>query len=139
MHLTWGFPAFLTTAEFVTLLLLAVFVVLILIIGWRKWWASRIPPAELERRRRSHLSEHGKMGDATLLEIRGSLVIYSYDVRGIEYIASQDVSGLEQALPEDPDAAGPVLVKYDARNPANSIVLAEEWSGIRKGVGGIKS
>jgi hypothetical protein len=26
---------------------------------------------------------------------------------------------------------GSVSVKYDARNPANSIVLAEEWSGLR--------
>jgi hypothetical protein len=28
---------------------------------------------------------------------------------------------------------GPVSVKYDPRNPANSIVVSEEWSGLRLG------
>ena len=27
--------------------------------------------------------------------------------------------------------SGPVAVRYDARNPANSIVVAEHWSGLR--------
>ena len=72
------------------------------------------------------------MGDATLVEIRDTLVFYSYQVRGIEYLASQDVGGLYDSLPEDPDAVGPVAVKYDPRNPANSIIISEEWSGIRK-------
>jgi hypothetical protein len=31
----------------------------------------------------------------------------------------------------DLSTIGPVSVKYDARNPANSIVLAENWSGLR--------
>ena len=35
-------------------------------------------------------------------------------------VIAPDLSGL-----------GPVAVKYDPRNPANSIVLAEEWSGLR--------
>jgi len=26
---------------------------------------------------------------------------------------------------------GPASVKYDPRNPANSIVLCEQWSGLR--------
>jgi hypothetical protein len=27
---------------------------------------------------------------------------------------------------------GPVSVKYDPRNPANSIVISEQWNGLRK-------
>ena len=68
---------------------------------------------------------------ATLVEIRDDLVFYSYAVRGVEYTASQDVSRLADRLPNDLSAMGAVSVKYDPRNPANSIVIAEEWSGLR--------
>lgn len=74
----------------------------------------------------------GKMGDASLVDVRDDLLFYSYAVHGVEYTASQDISTLRQFLPECVDTlAGNVLVKYDPRNPANSLVLAEEWSGLR--------
>jgi hypothetical protein len=101
--------------------------------GVVRWKRSRISPQEAERRRRSALNASGKMGDATLLEVREDLVFYSYDVRGVEYTASQDVSTLRDLLPEDPSAVnGVVYVKYDSRNPANSMILCEEWSGLRR-------
>jgi hypothetical protein len=103
------------------------------------WWAiilwkrSRISPQEAERRRRLALNATGKMGDATLLEVREDHVFYSYDVRGVEYTASQDVSALRELLPEDPSVInGVVSVKYDSRNPANSMILSENWSGLRR-------
>jgi hypothetical protein len=72
------------------------------------------------------------MGDATITEIRGELLFYSYDVRGVEYIASQDLSPLKEYVPTDMSAlVGTVSVRYDPKNPANSIVLAEQWSGLR--------
>jgi hypothetical protein len=138
MGQTWGsLVNSYTPAEGITLLLFVVLLVLVGLIGWRKWQDFRFDPAAAERQRRKALSAHGKMGDATVVEIRDSLIFYSYDVRGIEYIASQDVAGLDLDIPLDPDATGPVLVKYDPRNPANSMIASEEWSGIRKtGVGG---
>jgi hypothetical protein len=100
--------------------------------GYRAWKLSRITPEERERQRRSVLVSKGKMGDATVMEIRGELLFYSYAVRGVEYTASQDLSALKPYLPVDQSVlVGSVSVKYDARNPANSIVLAEEWSGLR--------
>jgi hypothetical protein len=103
-------------------------------LGFLLWRRSRISPQEAERRRRLSLNTTGKMGDATLLEVRENLVFYSYDVRGVEYTASQDVSALQELLPEDPSAVnGVVYVKYDSRNPANSMILCEEWSGLRRG------
>ena len=54
---------------------------------------------------------------------------YSYDVRGVEYTASQDISRF--TVPTGFFGLGAVCVKYDPRNPANSIVVAEEWSGLR--------
>jgi len=96
------------------------------------WKRSRINPQEVERKRRMALNATGKMGDATLLEVRENLVFYSYDVRGVEYTASQDVSTLRELLPDHPTAVnGVVYVKYDSRNPANSMILCEEWSGLK--------
>jgi len=120
-----------TTAEAVTIALAGVLAVLVAIIGYRAWQNSRVTPEERERRRRAILVRQGKMGDATLVEIRDDLLFYSYLVRGVEYTASQDVSTLRQQIPGDLSNVGALSVKYDARNPANSIVLAEEWSGVR--------
>jgi len=51
----------------------------------------------------------------------------------VEYTASQDVSALRELLPDDPSVVnGVVFVKYDSRNPANSMILSEDWSGLRR-------
>jgi hypothetical protein len=121
-----------TTAEVVTVALIFVLAAVVSVMGYRAWKLSRITPEERERQRRSTLVAKGKMGDATVMEIRGELLFYSYAVRGVEYTASQDLSMLKPYLPADQSVlVGSVSVKYDARNPANSIVLAEEWSGLR--------
>jgi hypothetical protein len=124
--------ALVTGAEAVTIALTVVLAIIVAMIGYQAWQRSRISPEEWERRRRRVLVSRGKMGDATVLEIHEDLVLYSYAVRGVEYTASQDLSALRSVLPCDLTAAvGPVLVRYDAQNPANSIILAEEWSGLR--------
>jgi hypothetical protein len=120
-----------TAADGITAALLGVLVVLVAAIGVRAWLRSRISPDEKERRRRLMLLSAGKMGDANLLDIHDNLLVYSYAVRGVEYTASQDVSRLKAFVPGDIASLGPICVKYDPRNPANSIVLAEEWSGLR--------
>ena len=120
-----------TAAEQVTLALAGVLVVIVALIGYRTWQLSRVSPEERERRRRAALVAWGKMGDATLVEFREHLLFYSYAVRGVEYTASQDIALLERYLPPDFSIHGPVSVKYDARNPANSIVVAEQWCGLR--------
>ena len=100
--------------------------------GIRKYLNSRPTEAELERRRRIGLNSRGKMGDATLIEFRENAVFYSYGVGGVEYMASQDLADLQTHLPGDVwSTVGPACIKYDPRNPANSIVICEEWSGLR--------
>jgi hypothetical protein len=100
--------------------------------GIRAYRNSRPSPAEIERRRREALNSGGKMGDANLLEFRDEVVLYSYYVAGVEYTAAQDLSDLQMHLPADCWAAiGPACVKYDPRIPANSMVLCEDWSGLR--------
>jgi hypothetical protein len=121
----------LSTSEWITLGLAFVLAVLVAILGYWAWKRSRVSPEERERRRREMLVATGKMGDATLVEMREGHLFYSYDVRGVEYIASQDISRLAAYIPTELVVSGPVLVRYDARNPANSIVVAEGWSGLR--------
>jgi|SRR6266852_7998396 len=100
--------------------------------GVHRYLKNRPTAAELERRRRNDLHRRGKMGDANLLEYREHVVFYSYAIGGVEYTACQDVADLQTLLPTDRwSAIGPASIKYDARNPANSIVLCEEWSGLR--------
>ena len=125
--LAWSF----TAADGVILALAGVLAIIGALIGYRAWKNSRISPQERERIRRSHLVATGKMGDATLVEIREQHLFYAYIVRGVEYTASQDVSLLLERVPPDLTEVQTVAVRYDPRNPANSIVVAEHWSGLR--------
>ncbi len=99
----------------------------------RVWRKSRVTPEERERQRRAWLVATGKMGDANLVEVRDEHLFYAYLVRGVEYIASQDITHLKDLLPQDLPVSGPVAMRYDARNPANSIIVAEQWTGLRLG------
>ena len=110
--------------------LAAVLVVLLSILAWRIWQRRRFTPEERERQRRAFLVTAGKLGDGSIVEIREDMVFYSYAVRGVEYTASQDITQLAERVPSNLSQMPSVGVKYDPKNPANSIVLAEEWSGM---------
>ncbi len=102
--------------------------------AFRIWRAARTSPEERERRRRAALAARGKISDATIVEIRGDLLFYSYTVRGVEYTASQDLTAVKELIPAEVVLGiGPVYVKYHPKNPADSIVLAEQWSGLPAG------
>ena len=95
-------------------------------------WRRRKSPVERERLRRLAIHRSGRMGDAMIDEAINGIVYYSYSVGGVEYAASQDISTLKDRIAVDPETLiGPVTLKFMARNPFNSIVLCEEWSGIR--------
>lgn len=92
----------------------------------------RVTPDEKERRRRGRLHLLGRMGDGTLTDVDGDSVYYSYSIHGVDYNTSQDIGALRPLIPADADLLiGPVTLKYLVRNPANSIVVCEHWSGLR--------
>ena len=95
--------------------------------------AARRSPAERERRRRLAVNARGRTGGATITDFHDGVICYTYFVAGVEYTASQDLSALLDMLPEDPRTLieRPATLKYLAHNPANSILLCEEWSGLR--------
>jgi len=101
----------------------------------------RPTPEERERRRRQAVNARGRIHDGVILEVQAvqapsgavcHLLQYSYDLHGVGYTAAQDISALLAYVPGDPRRlAGPVSVKYLPRNPSNSIVICEQWSGLR--------
>ena len=92
----------------------------------------RTSPEKRERKRRLELHQRGRLWDALITEATETMLYYSYSVGGVQYEASQDVSGLRTQLPPEPERLiGPASLKYSPRNPANSILVCEEWSGLR--------
>jgi hypothetical protein len=59
------------------------------------------------------------------------LLYYSYSISGVTYETAQDITGLEERVHLSRIASGQVAsVKYDPSNPSNSILLADDWSGL---------
>jgi hypothetical protein len=97
---------------------------------------------DLERDRRNWLNVIGRITDGTVIDVQeittalnrpATMLIYQYDVAGVSYEASQDVTYLRQWINLHSCRLGlPTSVKYDARNPGNSMVIAEGWMGLRQ-------
>ncbi|HEX5284662.1 MAG TPA: hypothetical protein VFW30_11145 [Bryocella sp.] len=105
------------------------------------WVRSRRPSAEeLERRRRDRLATMGRITDGVLIDARTltgeetndtapEVLIYSYRLAGVTYDCAQDVSKLPERV-TGWRLDQPLQVRYDPRNPGNSVVVAESWSGL---------
>jgi hypothetical protein len=95
----------------------------------------RRKPKDKEKLRRLEVNASGRLGDATITDITDDAIIYEYSVGGLTYTASQDISQLRELIPADPHRliGRPASLKYSTQNPANSILLCEDWSGLRVG------
>jgi hypothetical protein len=100
----------------------------------------RPAPEELERRRREELALNGRITDGVIVDARTlggedsvsptpEVLMYSYRLAGVTYNCAQDVSRLpERVLGYRIDQS--VQIKYDPRNPGNSILVSESWTGL---------
>jgi hypothetical protein len=99
--------------------------------------------ADLERERRSLIDTIGRITDGTVIDVQelapvdgqhgAVLLIYKYDVAGVSYECSQDVTYLRQWINLHSCRLGlHTSVKYDPRNPGNSLVVSESWMGLRQ-------
>ena len=95
----------------------------------------RRKPKDKEKLRRLEVNQYGRLGDATITDISDDAIFYEYFVAGLTYTASQDISHLRDMIPAEPHRliGRPASLKYSVQNPANSILLCEEWSGLRLG------
>jgi len=100
-------------------------------------------PEQIERERRTQLALHGRIIDGNVIDVleleddesgrQMILLVYTYDVAGVTYEASQDVTHLRQFIDLYSCRLGlPASVKYDPHNPGDSVVISENWSGLRK-------
>jgi hypothetical protein len=97
---------------------------------------------EQELARRTWLNNIGRITDGTVIDVQelgdepdraATMLIYKYDVAGVSYEASQDVTYLRQWINLHSCRLGlPTSVKYDSRNPGNSMVISEGWVGLRQ-------
>jgi hypothetical protein len=115
-------------------------------------------PEDIERKRRLHLNQIGRIAEGQVVELVAhapeprekskslfrsrpqpladssprQLVSYSYAISGVTYHTAQDITGLESQVRFDKLAAGqPASIKYDPSNPTDSILVADDWSGLR--------
>jgi len=92
----------------------------------------RVSPDEAERLRRLDVGAHGRLLEGMVTDVHENTVYFTYSVRGVEYQAAQDLSRLLDRVPGKMHTLiGPITLKYIANNPANSVVLCEQWSGLR--------
>ena len=94
---------------------------------------------EIERERREMLAATGRIVDGSITETQWAgdipgpvpnTLIYRYRASGVTYECAQDVSPLSEHV-RNVRIDLPVQVRIDPRNPGNSIVVAESWSGLR--------
>lgn len=95
-------------------------------------YRSRTALSEREKRRRRRINILGRIGAAMLTDAQGDLIYYSYSVSGVPYSTAQDIGTLRALVPTDASLiVGPVSLKYLPRDPGNSILVCETWSGLR--------
>ena len=126
------------------------------VIGVAAYVLTRRKPTaeEIERERRDLLARSGRITDGTIMETmitearNGGLnasevpipadpsvptpqiIVYNYRIGGVTYECAQDVTTLAEYV-HDIRTDLPIQVRYLPQNPANSIVVAESWSGLR--------
>jgi len=117
-----------------------------------------VDPQEEERKRRLHLNLIGRIAEGQVVDLNEQpaepqlerrailpsrarpltdlrprcMVSYSYSISGVTYHTAQDVTGLESQVRFDRLMAGQQASdKDDPANPSDSILVADDWSGLR--------
>ena len=107
-------------------------IALIVLAVWIVLQVRERSPERRERQRLLMLHQRGRLGDAMITEASDAVIYYAYSIQGVQYTASQEVGALRDKLPDDPQRLiGVASIKYAVKNPANSMLLCEEWSGLR--------
>jgi hypothetical protein len=106
---------------------------------WKMIHRRHKNPAEIERLRRLNVNACGRIITGKILEVlepvpngpAGPILLYDYEVAGVVYEAAQDVGALPEIAAAAPYLPGQTTsVKFDPRQPTNSILACEDWCGV---------
>jgi hypothetical protein len=90
-----------------------------------------LPADDSKHHRTTAKTSDAKLAPAAPSNGTQRLIYYTYSISGVTYETAQDVTGLEERLHLKRAAVGQTAsVKYDPSNPSNSILLADDWSGL---------
>ena len=84
---------------------------------------------DAEAERRTRLLRSGRIADGTVLDVGTddageiSHVFYAYQISGVEYESSQTLDDAQRQRPAAYAPGASVTVRYDPRQPANSVVV----------------
>jgi Protein of unknown function (DUF3592) len=84
---------------------------------------------EDEASRIARLSKTGRMADGRVIDAVSSddgtitQVTYRYILAGVQFESSQDLSATQQTRPHDYAPGKHIIVRYDPKAPANSIIV----------------
>ena len=119
-------------------------IALMVLLGALAFWLvfhRRKTAEEIERARRQFLVHSGRLVDGMSLDVCKveakdgralTMLIYSYRIGGVDYESSQDITEMRGVVDATQVRAGfPCSARYQPGNPQNSIVIAENWSGLR--------
>jgi hypothetical protein len=107
--------------------------------AWYFFTRPRLTPEQIERGRRELLANIGRITDGSITDVSTTqeefsrtpqIIIYNYRIAGVTYECGQVVTALPDHV-RDVRIDLPIQVRYDPHNPADSIVVAESWSGLR--------
>ena len=110
------------------------------------WFAMRKRPTaeELEQQRRDFLVKTGRIVDGMMLDVyevdgedgrKLTMLLFNYRIGGVDYECSQDVTNIAEVVdPKQIKLGFPCSVRYQPGKAQNSIVVAEQWTGLRAGL-----
>jgi hypothetical protein len=84
---------------------------------------------EDEKERIARLAKTGRMADGSILDAvsdqDGNIlqVVYTYTLAGVQYESSQDLSPAQQQKSHQYAPGRQIIVRYDRKQPGNSIVV----------------
>jgi hypothetical protein len=134
--------------------------VVVLVAAYFAFRRRELDPREVERLRRLYLNRVGRIVEGQVLEIVDTtketslepprkrfrkgpttlkipsdvarkLLYYTYSISGVTYETAQDITGMEERAALNKAVIGQAAsVKYDPANPSNSILIADDWSGL---------
>jgi hypothetical protein len=127
-------------------------------VGYSVWMRREPSEDEIEQKRRAHINQVGRIAEGQLLEVldvtpelaeasgpaflrrntkaissdeKRRLLCYTYSISGVNYETAQDITTIAVRASEQLLVPGrSASVKYDPSNPGDSILMADDWSGL---------